>query len=265
MPLPHKSNYHPPTMSLPGRRALIITTSHATLDKIDPASGEVLKRGKPTGVYASEMTEPYYVFRDAGLEVDLASIQGGKIPIEKQSLAPLVRTEYDKRYLKDGVMQGQVKHSLRIAEVDIARYDIIFIAGGWGAAYDLAQSEALGEKISQAYAAGKVLGSICHGALGFIPARKPDGSPLVKDVTLTGVTDKQIRQLGITVTPKHPETELRAAGADFQCTHRLVDMIANHVVVNTQHRMVTAQNQKGGVEAASRALALLAGLGQEAA
>ncbi|MDX1669016.1 MAG: hypothetical protein R3194_06345, partial [Limnobacter sp.] len=87
--------------------------------------------------------------------------------------------------------------------------------------------------------------------------------PLVQGVEITGVTNRQIKQLGIGVTPRHPETELRAAGAYFVSTSRLIEMTANHVAVDATHRIVSAQNQKGGVEAAVKALQLLLQTGSE--
>lgn len=253
----HKGSYPQPALSLPEKRALVITTSHRTLDTVCPQTGKTLKTGKPTGVYASEMTEPYYVFLDAGMQVDLASIQGGDIPIEKMSLNPLIRTRFDSRFLKDAHALAKARQSLCINDLDLTEYDVIFIAGGWGAAYDLAQSDVLSRKVSEAYAEGVLMGSVCHGALGFIGATKPDGSELVRDVKITGVTNRQIKQLGIGVTPKHPETELRQAGAYFESTSKLIEMTANHVTVDEAHRIVSAQNQKGGVEAAVKALNLL--------
>ncbi len=159
MPLPHKSSYPVPSMNLSGLKALVVTTSQATLDQIDSATGQVVKKGKATGVYASEMTEPYYVFLDAGMIVDVASIKGGPIPIEKLSITPLVRTDYDKRFLSDPVLRAKVENSLCIADLNFTDYDVIFMAGGWGAAYDLAQSDVLSRKVSEAYAARRWLGS----------------------------------------------------------------------------------------------------------
>ena len=101
MILPHKSRILPKPFNLKGYKALIITTSHSTLDLINSETGETSKTGKATGVYASEMTEPYYTFLDAQMEVDIASIAGGEIPIEKLSLRPFVRTESDQRFLKE--------------------------------------------------------------------------------------------------------------------------------------------------------------------
>lgn len=258
--LPHKASTKRENFNLKGYKALIVTTSTSTLDKIDNATGKVLKKGRPTGVYASELTEPYYVFLDAQMEVEVASIKGGKIPIEKLSLLPLVRTKEDSRFLKDPVFQEKANHSKPIADIKIAEYDIVFLAGGWGAAYDLAQSKELSKKISEAYAAKKILGAVCHGPLGFIGAKKTDGSPLVEGVKMTGVTNRQIKLLMVGATPKHPEIELRNANAQYESKTGLIDLFNNHVVVDKEHLIVTGQNQKGGIEAAQEALRLLGSL-----
>jgi len=257
MHLPHKSNTKRNQYNLKGYKALIITTSYSSLDTIDRKTGKVLKVGKSTGVYASEMTEPYYTFLDAQMEVDVASITGGEIPIDKLSLRPVVRTQDDVRYLKDQTLLDKVKHSKSIEDIDILEYDIVFLSGGWGSSYDFAQSEILSTKISEAYAGKVVLGAVCHGPLGFIGAQKPDGSPLVKGVKLTGVTNRQIKQLLIGNTPKHPETELRNAGAEYSSNSGLIDMFKNYIEVDEKHLIVTGQNQKGGTATAQNALKLL--------
>ena len=100
------------------------------------APGET--EGEPTGVMASEFTHPYYGFLDAGMQVDMASVQGGPIPIDPQTLNFVIRTPEDERFLEDPTLQAKVKNSLKIDEVDFTEYDAIFISGGWGAAYDLA-------------------------------------------------------------------------------------------------------------------------------
>ena len=126
----HAAGLHPvyegPTVALPGKRALIITTSHSVL----AAPGET--EGPETGVMASEFTHPYYTFLDNGMTVDMASIQGGLIPIDPQTLSYPVSTPEDERYLNDSVAQTKVQHSLPIADVDISQYDIVFISGGGG-------------------------------------------------------------------------------------------------------------------------------------
>jgi putative intracellular protease/amidase len=218
--------YSGPSVDLPGKRALVITTSHSVL----AAPGET--EGKATGVFGSEMTHPYYTFLDGGMEVDIASIQGGELPIDPASFYFMVKTPEDDRYLNDPVAQAKVKNSIPIAEVDIDQYDIVFISGGWGAAYDLAQSPALAAKVSESYYGDKeaVIGGVCHGVL---------------------------QELGIDLTPKHPETELRKAGAIFEGQTAFLDFFATHVTVDDERRFVTGQNQNSGLETAHTMMGIL--------
>ncbi len=223
-----------------GGRALIITTSQG-----------VLAPGKSaTGVFASEMTGPYYVFKDAGLEVDVASIKGGAIPIDPISFLWFVETPDDKRFELDSAFRKKTETSLRIDDVDVASYDIVYLAGGWGAAYDLGVSDALGAKISEAWKAGRVVGGVCHGPLGLLKAMDETGSPLVRGRRVTGVSDKQVQELGIAITPMHPERELRAAGARYESATAFRDVFANHVVEDG--RLITGQNQNAALEVAAR-------------
>ncbi len=145
-------------------------------------------------------------------------------------------------------------HSLPVADVSVADYDIVYLAGGWGAAYDLGFSEVLGEKITEANAGGAVIGGVCHGPLGLIKATGTDGRPLVEGRRLTGVSDRQVRQLGITDTPQHPETELRRRGARYESRTHLIDVLANHWVVDGN--LVTGQNQNAGPMVAREMLRL---------
>jgi putative intracellular protease/amidase len=231
---------------LEGRRALVIATNHDTL-------GDT---GNATGVFGSELTIAYYEFLDAGMTVDIASIEGGEIPFEPVSLRYPLASHADRRYLDDKDAQYKTENSLRIEDVDFLDYDIIWMAGGWGAAYDLGYSEVLGEKISEAHAEGILLGSVCHGALGFLMATDVDGSPLVEGRTMTAVTDKQVEELGIEITPQHPETELRRLGANFVSETAFRDFFATYMAVDGN--IVTGQNQNSSGETAQELLRMLA-------
>jgi putative intracellular protease/amidase len=230
--------YAGPKHALPGGRALIVTTSRDTL-------GDT---GRKTGVYASEMTVPYYAFLDGGMAVDVASVRGGKIPIEPVSLRWPFRAPEDVRFLADAEFRRKADDSLKIDSVDFTKYDIVFMAGGWGAAYDLGYSRVLGDKLTEAFAADAALGSVCHGALGFLNARDKTGAPLVKGRRMTAVTDKQVRELRISITPQHPERELRAAGALYESSTAFLDIFASRVVADGN--IVTGQNQNDGAAAA---------------
>ena len=254
----HKAGLHPeysgPTTKLPGMRALIVTTSHDVL----AAPGET--EGPATGVMASEFTHPYYTFLDGGMEVDIASIQGGQIPIDPGTLRFPVKSPEDERYLNDPIAQAKVKNSIPIADVDIDQYDIVFLSGGWGAAYDLAQSPALAQKVSESYYGDKeaVIGGVCHGVLGLVNARARDGELLIAGRRMTGVTDKQIKELGIEMTPLHPEAALREAGVVFESQTAFRDMFATHVTVDDEERFVTGQNQNSGLETSNVMMQVLA-------
>jgi putative intracellular protease/amidase len=257
----HAAGLHPDyegaQVDLPGKRALIITTSQSVL----AAPGET--EGPETGVMASEFTHPYYSFLDAGMDVDMASIQGGQIPIDPQTLSYAIRSPEDERYLNDSVAQTKVRNSLAIADVDISQYDIVFISGGWGAAYDLAQSPVMASKVSEAYYGERtaVIGGVCHGVLGLVNAKDKEGNTLISGRRMTGVTDKQVKELGIEITPLHPETELRKAGALFESQTAFRDLFATHVVVDDEQRFVTGQNQNSGLETAHRMMQVIADRG----
>ena len=255
----HKAGLHPEytgeTHQLPaGMRALIITTSHGVLN----AAGETT--GDPTGIALSELTHPYYSFLDAGMQIDVASIKGGQIPMDPSGLSRVMISPEDKRYLDDPILLAKVGNSPPIDDVDFTAYDAIFLVGGWGAAYDLGYSELLAQKISGAYYGPKapLMGSVCHGALGFINVQDSDGNKLIAGRAMTGVTDKQVKELGIELTPLHPETELRKAGAVFESQTAFRDVFATHVATDAEQRFITGQNQNSGMETAQNMIAIMA-------
>jgi putative intracellular protease/amidase len=232
-------------LDLSGRRALVVATNSAVLDV-----------GKPTGVFASEMTVPYYAFLDAGMDVDVASPEGGVIPVDPQSLKPVLRTEADDRFLTDDRFREQVTESLPVGKLDMADYDIVYLAGGWGAAFDFGFSEELAAKITESNDLGRVIGGVCHGPLGLVNATGTDGEPLVKGRRISAVTDKQVSELGIESTPHHPERELRGAGAVFESETKFRDPFANHWVVDGN--LVTGQNQNAAPMVAREMMQVLA-------
>lgn len=232
-------------LALVGRRALVIATNHGVLDI-----------GKPTGVFASELTVPYYAFLDAGMTVEVASPKGGAIPVDPQSLKPVLRTEACDRMLADEDLRAKLNESSAIGDLDMTDFDIVFLAGGWGAAFDFGFSDELGSQITVANRHDLVLGAVCHGALGFLKATAADGSPLVAGRRISAVTDKQVGELGITSTPHHPETELRKLGAEFEAKTRFRDPFANHWVVDGN--LVTGQNQNAAPMVAREMLRLAA-------
>ena len=239
-------HYTIPDFDLKGRRVLVVCTSH---DRMDPTKN-------PTGAFGSEFTVPYYAFINAGMDVDIGSIKGGEIPVQPGSWSWPLASHDDRRFMADKDAMHKLKNSKAISDVDPNDYDVIFMAGGWGAAYDLAQSEELAAVVTKANASGKILGSVCHGALGLCSAKGIDGEPLVKGRRVTGVTNNQINTFGIAITPKHPEEELRKLGAIYECQHAWRDPFATHTSIDGN--LITGQNQNSGYETAHRILEKIA-------
>lgn len=233
------------SLSAMGKRALVVTTSY----------GHRLPNGQRSGVAVEEFTAPYYVYQDAGMEVDIASIQGGDVPLGMSTPTPS-----QLKFRHDADLKSKLQNSRKIDDVDFSDYDLVFMAGGWGAAFDLGTSQVLGAKVAAALEARRPLvGSTCHGALGFALANKTDGSPWLRGMTATGVTTAQIQKLGIKdQTPMHPEEVLRRLGANYVSIvgHGLLgDVGATSVAIDTQGPVVvTGQNQNSACAAAQRQL-----------
>ena len=240
----HPEDLEPFEYELDNFRALIVCTNHSWLDI-----------AKPTGVFSSEMTVPYYLFTDAGIEVDLASPLGGPIAIDPMSMRSVIRSRHDDRFLLDDLLKEKILNSISMSDIDVEIYDVIYFAGGWGASFDLGFSDIVGQKVTEANIKGTILGGVCHGPLGFLRASNPQGRPLVEGRRITGVTNKQVLELGIDATPHHPETELRKLGADFKCSHRFRDPLANHWEVDGT--LVTGQNQNAAPMVAREIMKLL--------
>ena len=233
-----------------GRRALIVATNHC---------GE-LEAGKPTGVFASELTAPYYAFIDAGMNVDTASPAGwvdpGRPAID-QVRHPLRRpTTASWPTMSCGPRSPTRWPS---ATLDMADYDLVYLAGGWGAAFDFGFSEPLAAPgHPRPTRLGKVIGGICHGPLGSAQRRRaPTVEPLVE-----GPTDHRgDRQAGAASSASSPRrtTPRPSCGPWARCSSsatRFRDPLANHWVVDGN--LVTGQNQNAGPMVAREMMRLVA-------
>jgi putative intracellular protease/amidase len=188
-------------------RALFILTSH----------GELGEGGQPTGFYWEEMATPYWALRDAGYDVDLASVAGGAPPADPASAGEDARPEPVARFMDDDAAMAALQDTSAVAEVDASVYDLVFLPGGHGCMWDLAQTEAVGAAVSGAWKAGAVVGAVCHGPAGLIGATLPDGTPLVSGRRVDAFTDAEERAVGLeTTVPFLLESRLRELGADVE-------------------------------------------------
>ena len=223
-------------------KILMVLTSHDRL-------GDT---GKKTGFWLEEFAAPYYVFKDAGADIALASPKGGQPPLDPKSDEADAQTDATRRFRTDSEANAALASTHVLADVATNDFDAVFYPGGHGPLWDLANdSDSIG-LIESTYAAGKPIALVCHapGALG--KTRSADGSPLVKGKKVTGFSDSEEAAVGLTdVVPFLLEDMLKQHGADYQ---KKADWEV-HVV--TDGNLITGQNPASSKAAAEALLAML--------
>ncbi|MHA6720496.1 type 1 glutamine amidotransferase domain-containing protein [Sphingomonas sp. RS6] len=227
-------------------KILMVLTSHDQL-------GDT---GKKTGFWLEEFAAPYYVFRDAGATITLASPKGGQPPLDPKSDAPDAQTAATDRFKADKEAQHALANTVTLGEVDPADFDAVFYPGGHGPLWDLAEDPRSIALIEKALAAGTPSAFVCHAPGVLRHVKGADGEPLVKGRRVTGFTSSEEAAVELTdVVPFLVEDMLKAAGGDYQ--HG--DDWASFVL--TDGNLITGQNPASSEAAASALLAALAETG----
>lgn len=208
-----------PQGRLKGKKALIILSQWEDMGaEISKETGklEPIVTGDKTGFHIQEMAHPAYIFGDLGIDVDLASPNGGAAnmnPVPAPVEWLFADWASDRFWKNDQNLKDKVANTLKISNVDFAKYDIISVTGGWSASYDLPVHEPLGAGLVKAFQAGNTsMGGICHGTVGLLAAVDPNtGKHIAEGRKCTGNTDKFSHQMGIWDAPGmyHPEITLR--------------------------------------------------------
>lgn len=187
-------------------KVLMVLTSHDTL-------GDT---GKKTGFWLEELAAPYYVFKDAGAEITLASPKGGRPPLDPKSQDPSFQTDITRRFEQDAEAEGQLDKTVPLASVKQADYDTVFYPGGHGPMWDLAEDPNSVRLIESFLAAGKFVTLVCHAPGVLRHAKTAAGKPLVEGRNVTGFTNGEEADVGLTkVVPFLVEDELLRLGATF--------------------------------------------------
>jgi putative intracellular protease/amidase len=189
------------------RRILMVSTSIAT--KPD---------GRPTGLWLSELTTPYFLFRDAGVDVTMASMTGGPPPVDPRSMAgPRGRGPSVERFERSADAMAAFRAMPALASIVAERFDAVFLCGGHGTMWDFRESAALGAAVTAIDARGGVVAALCHGPAGLLSARRADGRSILEGRRATGFTDAEEAAVGLTdAVPYLLETEMRRLGARFE-------------------------------------------------
>lgn len=172
--------------------------------------------GKKTGFWLEEFAAPYYVFKDAGVQITLASPQGGQPPLDPKSDDPGAQTDATRRFKADADAQKALANTVVLASVRAEDFDAVFYPGGHGPLWDLAEDAQSIALIEKTFAAGKPLALVCHAPGVLRHAKAPDGKPLVDGKKVTGFTNTEEEAVQLTkVVPFLVEDMLQANGGQY--------------------------------------------------
>lgn len=172
--------------------------------------------GQKTGFWLEELAAPYYVFRDAGVEISLASPRGGRPPLDPKSTEPEFRTDLTLRFENDVAAEYHLDRAVRLDSVRQEGFDAVFYPGGHGPMWDLAEDRHSINLIESFVAAGKPIATVCHSTGTLRHVRTPDGKLLVDGKEVTGFTNSEEEEVGLSrVVPFLVEDEMLKLGAIF--------------------------------------------------
>jgi putative intracellular protease/amidase len=187
-------------------KVLMVLTSHDRL-------GDT---GHKTGFWLEEFAAPYYILKDAGLEVTLASPKGGQPPLDPKSDDPASQTEAMRRFKADPEARAALARTVKLSAVSPGDYDGVFYPGGHGPLWDLSEDKASIALIEELYAAGKPVAAVCHGPAALRRAKAPDGTALVRGKKVTGFSNTEEAAVKLTeVVPCLVEDRLTENGGNY--------------------------------------------------
>lgn len=222
-------------------KILMVLTSHDQLGNT----------GKPTGFWLEEFAAPYYVFKDAGAEITLASPKGGQPPIDPKSDEPANQTEAMARFKGDPAAQKELANTVRLSEVKADGFATVFYPGGHGPMWDLVNDQDSIALIENFYNAGKPIALVCH-APGVLRRVTYQGQPLVKGKRVTGFANSEEEAVHLTeVVPFLVEDELKRLGGHYEKAGDWIDFTI------VDGRLITGQNPASSGSAAKKLLKLL--------
>lgn len=139
-----------------------------------------------TGLWLSELTHIYHSAEKHKYEVTIASPKGGNVPVDPESLKPLVLDKLSKEYWEDVDFRKKLQHAKSLEEVFTEQFDCVYLAGGHGSMYDFPKNAILQIIIKNQYEGNRIVAAICHGVCGLLNVQLSDGEYLIKGKKLTG-------------------------------------------------------------------------------
>jgi putative intracellular protease/amidase len=224
------------------KQILMILTSHDTLGTT----------GAKTGFWLEEFAAPYYVFKDAGADITLASVKGGQPPLDPKSDDEASQTEATRRFKADPCAQALLARTFKLSDLPAPVYDAVFYPGGHGPLWDLAEDATSIALIESALAAGKPVAAVCHAPAVLRHPKSPDGTSVVQGKNVTGFTNTEEDAVGLTqVVPFRVEDMLVSNGGNYT---KVADW---QPYVVTDGLLITGQNPASSALAAHALLTVL--------
>jgi len=172
--------------------------------------------GKKTGFWLEELAAPYRVFREAGVDITLASPKGGQPPLDPKSNEPDFQTDDTRRFERDASASQALANTVKLSEIDHAEYDSVFFPGGHGPLWDLTNDRDALSLIEDLLAAEKPVALVCHAPGILTNVKAPNGEPIAKARSVTGFTNAEEAAVQLVdIVPYLLEDVLRAQGANF--------------------------------------------------
>ncbi|GGC79557.1 type 1 glutamine amidotransferase domain-containing protein [Vreelandella lutescens] len=222
------------------KRILVVLTSHDQL-------GDT---GEKTGFWLEELAAPYYVFKDAGAVVTLASPKGGQPPLDPKSDAEDSQTDETRRFQKDEAAKAALANTHLLSEMKADDFDAVFYPGGHGPLWDLVDDQDSIKLIETFIAQGKPVASVCHAPIVLVNAKDSNGEPLVKGRQVTGFTNGEEDAVGLTdVVPHLVEDALQKCGGIYS----KADIFTPYVREDGQ--LITGQNPPSSAPTAEALMA----------
>lgn len=188
-------------------KVLMVLTSH----------DELGNTGKKTGFWLEEFAAPYFVFKDAGAEITIASPAGGQPPLDPKSDLPEFQTEQTHRFKADPAAQKALASTVKLESVREQDFDTVFYPGGHGPLWDLAESALSIGLIERFERSGKPIGFVCHAPGALRHVKRADGEPLIKGRRVTGFTNGEEEAVQLTdVVPFLIEDEFKKLGGQYE-------------------------------------------------
>lgn len=221
---------------------LIVLTSHSELGNT----------GRTTGFWIEEFAAPYYLLKEAGANITIASPKGGQPPIDPKSDEDINQTPATTRFKDDMELQEIMANTKKLSDVSADDFDGVFYPGGHGPLWDLTNDADSIQLIKSFWISKKPIAAVCHAPAVLLNVTYENGEPLLKDKQVTGFSNTEEDAVQLTeVVPFLLEDELKNKGA----TYTKEGNWAVHTV--TDGLLITGQNPASSEAAALELLRLI--------